>query len=160
MALATLGAAAFVRSQASLVPMDVKPGLWVVIGTTQVAGGTDNSGMTDQQKMAAAMMQRAQQAPHKDEICITKDQGAKPVFQPSDPQNTKCKRTVVKSTADSQDSTYECTGSSAGTGTLHVDRDADEAAHGTGTMTATAMNMSVNYTFTAKWLRAECGKTK
>lgn len=168
MAIAMIGAAAFVRSQASVVPMDVKPGLWMVTDITQGSSGSgmgpDTSGMSDaEKKMAASMMknfQQAQQAPHKDEICIAKDQGAKPVFQPVFPENPKCKRELVKGTADSQDSTFDCAGSTPRAGTLHVDRDTDETAHGTGTIDMKTMNATFNFTFTAKWLRAECGKTK
>jgi hypothetical protein len=167
MAIAALGAAAFVRSQASVVPMDIKPGLWMVTDVIQGGGGgspamPDTSGMSDaEKKMAASMMNKMQQAqaPHKDEICIAKDQGTKPVFQPDFPENPKCKRTAVKGSADSQDSTFDCPGSTPRSGTLHVDRDTDETAHGTGTIDMKSMNASYNFTLTAKWLRAEC-KTK
>lgn len=167
MAVATIGAAAFVRSQASVVPMDLKPGLWMVTDVIQGSGGgsptmPDTSGMSDtEKKMAASMMQKMQQAqaPHKDEICIGKDQGTKPVFQPDFPENPNCKRHAVKGSAESQDSTFDCAGSTPRSGTLHVDRDTDEAAHGTGTIDMKSVNASYNFTFTAKWLRAEC-KTK
>ncbi len=169
MALATIGAAAFARTQPSVAPLNVKPGLWVVIDTIQGsagsgANGPDTSGMSDsEKKMAASVMknfQPAQQAPHKDEICIAKDEGTKPLFQPSFPENPKCKRALEKGTADSQDSTFDCAGSPARAGTLHVDRDTDETAHGAGTIDIKSMNATYNFTLTAKWLRAECGKTK
>jgi hypothetical protein len=166
MALATIGAAAFVRTQESAAPLNVKPGLWMVVDTIQGSTGAgpmpDSSGMSDsEKKMAASMMTKVQQAqaPHKDEICITKDESTKPLFQPSFPENPKCKRTLDKGNADSQDSTFDCAGSPARSGTLHVDRDTDETAHGTGTIDIKSMNATYNFTLTAKWLRAEC-KTK
>ena len=162
-ALATIGAAAFVRSQASVAPLNVKPGLWLVTDTIQGSSGAapmpDTSGMSDtEKKMAASMMQKFQQAqaPHKDEICLAKGEGTTPLFQPTFPENPKCKRTLDKGTADSQDSTFDCAGSPARTGTLHVDRDTDETAHGTGTIDIKAMNATYNFTLAAKWLRAEC----
>jgi len=166
-AVAAIGAAAFAGTQGSVAPLGVKPGLWVVIDTIQGSSGAapmpDTSGMSDsEKKMAASMMTKFQQAqaPHKDEICIAKDDGSKPLFQPSFPENPKCKRALTKGAADSQDSTFDCAGSPARSGTLHVDRDTDETAHGTGTIDIKSANATYNFTFTAKWLRAECGKTK
>lgn len=176
-ALSMISAATLVGAQVQ--PMNLKPGLWVVSitrqpptgpgesGTSAGSGGGNTTSLSDADKAAvAAMAQRLQQlqqlqsSTHKDEVCVAKKQGAKPVFQPPDPKDSKCKRAVVKGTADAQDSTFECSGQAGGVGSMHADRDTDETAHGSGVMSNPDAHITVNFTFTAKWLRADCGKMK
>ncbi|HUL74380.1 MAG TPA: DUF3617 family protein [Vicinamibacterales bacterium] len=146
-------------------PFDIKPGLWTLTANSQISGGPsmDVSKLSDQEKALLgpmlAQMPQPQNAPTVTRQCVTKEKLTQALFEPESSRvnkDTKCTHTLVTGRSSSQDSTFDCTGSNAGTGTVHVDRVTSESVTGNGTLAAKGQNMNVTFTFTGKWMGDDC----
>lgn len=167
-ACAALIAAAWAAENYS--PLNIKPGYWETTMTMSRSGAPPippealakmpaEQRAQIEQRMKASAAQGPQT--HVTKSCVTKEDLAKS-FGAYD-NNPNCKRTMLASSASSQDFKIECTNQGMVTsGTGHVE--AIDSEHTSGkvkmSVSAGAQSMTVENTFTSKWLGAACPEKK
>ena len=159
--LLALGAAAFTET------LNVKPGLWEVVTTTQSSGlpPIDLSKLPAEQraKIEAAMKQEmAKQAtPKTTRECMTKEKIENELFKDKD-LDPSCRRTSVVANRAVQEFKIECgKNQQKMTGTMRFEAVNPENVKGAvKVVTEGGRPFTATSTFAARWLGASCGDVK
>jgi hypothetical protein len=154
--------------------LDVKPGLWEVTSSNQMAGqmpaqmpDSVMQNMTPERRaqMEAMMKNMAARAaqPQTRQRCITAEQLKRDAAF-SDAQRSDCKQTVTTNSSSDWEVHAQCSAENGRQSDITAHFHADSSTSVTGTVDATVdaqgRTMNMKNTIMAKWLSADCGSVK
>ena len=157
----------------SVVPLNVKEGLWEVTSTHSMTGlpGAPNipadklAQMPPEQRARIEAMINGTPTTQVTKDCVTKEKLEKQLAFNQN-ANKECTRTVVSSTASKLEMKIHCTGQGkdhmSTDGTFVLEATSSESAKGSmHTVTAgNGHNMNMDFTFSTKYLGPACGDVK
>ncbi|HUB82182.1 MAG TPA: DUF3617 domain-containing protein [Bryobacteraceae bacterium] len=158
-------------------PIDVKPGLWENITTSQISGlnmpsmpqltPDQMAKMPPQARAQIEAMQKGAPQTHTMKVCITREQLSKPLFDNGD---KSCSYKLASSSSSSQTIHVECVrGNTKTAGDLRLERVDSEHVKGdmlmktsgdSSTAGSIGQNMTIKLSFNNRFVSSDCGDVK